>query len=259
MAASTPARLPSAFGPSSLSLRDWVAGGAALLTLAALLTAPQPRLAPPKMAEAPLMQVTLESLPEPEPEQKPSEPQPTTPQTAPPMAAVRPPPLPAPKPVKQVARQPVLAPSSSHQVEETQQQTSQAAPSAPSNAPISANAPAQPTPPPSPPATTGKVAETEEERYVAGLRSYLESIKRYPTSREARIEHPTGIATVWFVLDRAGSLVESGIDHTAGSALLDQAALATLRRGEFKAFPAEVWGDAPTHRFTLKLDFTVSE
>ncbi len=101
------------------------------------------------------------------------------------------------------------------------------------------------------------MAKTPEELYVAGLHQYLETIKRYPTSREARLEHPTGEATVWFVLNRNGGLVEAGLEHSSGSMMLDQAALSTVRRGEYVPFPAEVWADKAEHRFTARLNFTL--
>ena len=113
--------------------------------------------------------------------------------------------------------------------------------------------PAEPAPAPPRPAPTKSV--DMEGGFVAKLRGYLNSIKRYPTGREASMQRPRGKVRVWFVLARGGELKDSGIEDSSNSMLLDGAALATLRRGTFPAFPDDAWPGASTRRFTVDLDF----
>lgn len=225
--------------------RAWLASGYAVAAMLALAFAPVPHLQPPRLPDEQLMQVTLEAVPEPEPEKVPER---APPKIVPPaQPQVQPAVMPREVPKPQKVKQPALAPYAARQV---------AMPAAP---PATEVAEAQPvvSPQPPPPVATGPVAKTPEEIYIAGLHQYLESIKRYPTSREARLEHPSGEAAVWFVLSRDGGLVDSGLEHGSGSMLLDQAALSTVRRGEYHPFPAATWEGKPDHRFTARLNFSV--
>ena len=86
------------------------------------------------------------------------------------------------------------------------------------------------------------------------MRGYLNSIKRYPTGREASVQRPEGKVKLWFVLKRDGSLVDAGIEDSSNSILLDNAGLATVRRGSMPAFDSAFPGEE-THRFTVDLDF----
>jgi len=93
--------------------------------------------------------------------------------------------------------------------------------------------------------------------YVAKVRSYLFSIKRYPTSREARLQRPVGQVELWFVLTRDGRLVDAGIEHSSHSLILDAAALSTVRGGSYPSFPNEVWAGDTSRRFTVVLDYSI--
>ncbi|MFJ3057963.1 TonB family protein [Herbaspirillum sp. NPDC087042] len=128
------------------------------------------------------------------------------------------------------------------------------APATPSAAPVATPAmPAAPAPltPPAPPPSTANI----ESQYVAQLRAHLNSIKRYPTGREASQLRPQGRVRVWFVLRRDGSVVEQGIDSSSNSMLLDDAARKTINRASFTGFPDGAFGGAATHRFTADLEF----
>jgi len=94
-----------------------------------------------------------------------------------------------------------------------------------------------------------------EAGYVGKLRAYLHSIKRYPTGREASQQRPAGTAVIWFTVRRSGELVEAGIEASAASMLLDNAALSTVRRGVYPPFPDEAWAGKAQQRFTVELDF----
>lgn len=99
------------------------------------------------------------------------------------------------------------------------------------------------------------VAPDIEAAFVAKIRAYLNSAKRYPTGREASLSRPSGRARVWFVLRRSGELVDAGIETGSGSMLLDAAALTTVRRASYTAIPDEAWSGQTQHQFSVELDF----
>ena len=94
-----------------------------------------------------------------------------------------------------------------------------------------------------------------EENYISIVRGYLNGIKRYPTGREASIQRPRGKTRIWFVIGRDGRLVDSGIEQSSDSLLLDRTALATVQRGGFPPFPETAWSGQTSHRFTVDLEF----
>lgn len=180
------------------------------------------------------------------------------PPPAPPLA--KPPPVqtpvhqaqPTPAPTPQARLAPV--PESTHP-----DATPVAPPPPPAPAPVvmaPAVAPAPPAPAP-PPVDTGAQARQASAQYVSQLRAYLNSIKRYPNSREARQLRPTGVVKTWVELDRSGQVLDAGIDTSSGTALLDNEALRTLRTGHYPAFPAEAFGGEARHRFVVPLEYLV--
>lgn len=90
---------------------------------------------------------------------------------------------------------------------------------------------------------------------MSQLRAMLDANKRYPTGREASLQRPAGKVVVWFVLARSGALQDSGVEVSSESILLDKAALATVRRSTFPAFPEHAWPGASSHKFTATLDY----
>jgi protein TonB len=111
-----------------------------------------------------------------------------------------------------------------------------------------------PPPPPAPPAPPPPPAVDHNAVYIGKVRAYLNSIKRYPTGREASISHPEGKVRVWFILKRDGSLVDSGIEDSSNSILLDKEGQAAVRRGTMPPFEG-AFGSEEQHRFTVDLDF----
>jgi len=107
--------------------------------------------------------------------------------------------------------------------------------------------PAKPPPPPS--------SAAIENAYVVSVRSLLNANKRYPTGREASLQRPSGKAMVWFVLNRNGTVQEAGIEGSSNSILLDNAAVATVRRTSYTPWPEGSWPGQAQHRFTVTLDF----
>lgn len=95
--------------------------------------------------------------------------------------------------------------------------------------------------------------------YEHKIKGYLESIKRYPTSREARIQRPTGRVGLWIEVNRDGSLKEVGIAKTSDFIILDNAALATVRQGKFPPFPLDTYPGEPFRRFTVTLEYNLEQ
>lgn len=178
-----------------------------------------------------------------------------------PPVVVPPPPIPTPPqivkplpvPVVQPVRQPTppqavsTAPVSSNPSPEV------AAPPKAVAAPVVAPV-TPPAPEPAPPVAKPNNASIEAS-YVSKVRAHLNSIKRYPTGREASQQRPQGKVRVWFVLNRDGSLVEQGIEESSNSMLLDEAARKTINRAAFPAFPESGWAGEATHRFSAELEF----
>ena len=130
-------------------------------------------------------------------------------------------------------------------------QLAAAVPAAP-KAPALTGPPVPPSPAttPAPPSSAGQT-----DRYEAQILRYLESVKRYPSSREARQTRPTGIVTIWFELARSGKVIDAGIEKSSNSSLLDSEALKTVRTSSFPAFPEGVHANADKHRFAAHLSY----
>jgi protein TonB len=163
-----------------------------------------------------------------------------------------PPPPQKPSPVRTVA--PAPAPKAVRAPVKSEPNPTVAAPAA---APVAAAPAAPATPPaavtsPAPPAPV--TSASVEAAYVARLRSAVEAQKHYPTSKDAMLQQPRGTVSVWILLDRKGTLIDAGIDQSRGS-LLNQAALQSVHRASYPAFPAEIYAGETQHRFVVSLDY----
>lgn len=175
--------------------------------------------------------------PVPPPPPAPPPPTPTPPAPAPPRPAA---PVPAPTPAPAPADTPAPAPN----------------PVAPAPAPPPPPAPAPPPPSPAPAPTPPAASAQVGDEYTERLRQYLESIKRNPTSREARLQRPAGTVRVWIELDRSGQLLNSGIETSSGSMILDAEASRLVRGGRYPAFPEQAYAGNATHRFVIPVEYT---
>ena len=163
------------------------------------------------------------------------------------------PPAPTPTPApRQELKQEVMVPAESMRAAPAQSaapvaQTTPAAPSAPV---------AQATPEiPRPVAPQVPPSLSLENNYIASVRSTLNANKRYPTGREASLQRPAGKVKIAFVLARNGSLVEASVEESSNSIILDNAALATVRRTNYAPWPDGTWPSQSQHKFTVSLDF----
>jgi periplasmic protein TonB len=218
--------------------REALSAANALLLMVAMLLLFHPIAHPSKhpAANFPPIELTLVA-----PEIQP--PQPETPVAQPsPTAGPK-----VPRSVAQITDQPIAIPETG---------SAGAAPTVP----VARASPALPAPvvaapvavPPSPPINSGREAEAV---YAGKVRAYLQSIKRYPTGREASLKRPSGTASIWFIVRRNGELADAGVEASSASMLLDSTALTTVRRGAYPAFPDEAWAGKAQQRFTVELDF----
>ena len=122
-------------------------------------------------------------------------------------------------------------------------------------APIKPTAPIAAAPIAAPDQQKTQVASMESE-YASRVRAMLNAIKRYPTGRAASQQRPQGKVKVWFTLARGGSLLEAGVLESSNSNLLDDAALATVRRGVYPSFPANTWEGQDHHKFVAEMEFS---
>jgi protein TonB len=120
------------------------------------------------------------------------------------------------------------------------------------NAPVSAQASAPPAPaaPPAQPPDSAAVNSS----YAARVRAAIEAQKHYPMSKDARLEQPRGTVGVWVELTRDGTIVDAGIEESAGS-ILDRQALETVRRATYPPFPAGAYPGQSQQRFAASLNF----
>jgi protein TonB len=231
-----------------LRFRHEIALAATILIFSALFEMPQISVERPHEIPPPTMQLTLEAPPPPPP----APPQPVTPPTPVPPPPPQPvtaesaehPLAPPPKPV--VVKK--LPPKIKH-VKAIQPPKPATPPAPPSQAAPQA-APAPPTPaPPGPVQSAGPLNAS----YDALVTAEVKSLHHYPTGREALTQHPQGTAIVSFTLNRDGSLADASIATASGSILLDKAALETVQRAHYPAFPDGAYPGESSHSFTVDL------
>lgn len=176
------------------------------------------------------------------------------PEPPPPPPALPPPPLTPPPLVVQVPVPVVIPQAMPPPTVQTQPVAPPPAPPPPVTAVETPRPAVTVTAPPTPP-PTGAQRATPEEIYSAGLRAYMNGIKRYPTSREARQLRPQGTVRVWISIDRAGQLLDAGVDGSSGSLLIDNEALRTVRNGHFPPVPAEAYAGLNAIRFVIPIEY----
>jgi len=91
--------------------------------------------------------------------------------------------------------------------------------------------------------------------YEAALKEYIEKIKRYPTSRDARLSRPEGTVRIFIELGRRGDLLSYSVVNTSGSNLLDMESLRTIKGGSYSPFPDEAFVGETTHKFFVNMKY----
>jgi len=128
----------------------------------------------------------------------------------------------------------------------------------PVTAPVTPPRPAQASVAAQPVAAKPMATVSGDDIYISRLRTYVLSRKKYPSGRDASLVKPVGTVRAWIVLDRQGGVRESGIEQSADSIILDNAALKLLRSGSYPVFPDEAFAGQATHRFMFDLEYKLS-
>lgn len=107
----------------------------------------------------------------------------------------------------------------------------EAAPARPNEqGPTSAPAAQAAAPPATPAPPAARIASNVRDGWQGRVLAQLEKHRRYPgNARSLRVQ---GTAYVRFRMNRGGQVLSAAIQRSSGSAILDQAALATLRRAQ---------------------------
>jgi protein TonB len=173
---------------------------------------------PEKPAER--TEIKLEPPPEPEPQPEPLVTQPDNEIVAEPSPT--PTAIPPPRPRDEIERARAKERQEKDQQAKRQRRASLA--SAPSTAPRQARRAAAPAP------GAGARDRHALPNWTSQLVARLERYKRYPVAAQARGEH--GVAQLAFSVDRNGRVHNARIVRSSGSALLDRATLALVRRAQ---------------------------
>ncbi|BAQ72692.1 periplasmic energy transduction protein TonB5 [Pseudomonas sp. Os17] len=209
----------------------------ALVDAAELLAAAEP---PPPPEPLPV---------EPEPPQVVPEEEPLVIEPPKPKPVVKPKP-PAPKPLVAKPQPPKPAPAAVAQSTPVAPQPAVAAAPKPVAPPAAVPAPA--------PAPAAPSSAIKESLYTAALRKELEKHKQYPSGREASLQRPQGDVVIWLEVDRAGNVLDSGIENKASNMLLNRAAQTSLRRVEkVSPFPSDAFSGKNKQRFTATFSYNV--
>lgn len=90
----------------------------------------------------------------------------------------------------------------------------------------------------------GQFTQAASNRYDALIAGHLERFKRYPAAGRGA----AGTVLVRFTVNRKGEVTRSEVTKSSGHSVLDDEALATLRRASpFPAFPSAKPGDIETY------------
>jgi len=108
---------------------------------------------------------------------------------------------------------------------------------------------------PSPSQVVAPASQILETDYVRKVQGMLNATKRYPTGRQASQERPQGKVRIVFVLNRSGALQSAKVQDSSNSNLLDDSALAGVRRATYPAFDADLWKGQETHEFLVDIEF----
>jgi protein TonB len=95
--------------------------------------------------------------------------------------------------------------------------------------------------------------------YVSELKAYLEKIKKYPSSREARLSRPQGTVTLSLLITRSGQLLEVRVLTTSHSNILDSEAVKSIKTASLPAFPKEAFMGEDSHEFSVNMNYTLTE
>ena len=188
-----------------------------------------PRKLPARNSSAPAPPAAASTPPrDPPPPARPPAPAPVTPPTATAVATTPP----TPKPPEPAPPQPA-APQSPPPQTAAQPQLTATGPSQDTGAGLQAQDQTEADTTNGPPAATAELdARLQDARagYEARLGAWLNRHKRYPL--RARQRRQEGTALLRFTVDRNGTVIDYSLQESSGSALLDRAVLALIKRAQ---------------------------
>ena len=191
---------------------------------------PPPEPPPPPPPEPPVVEPPPPVPPEvvlPEPPPPPPPPPPPRPEPPKPKPIVRPPP-PRPRPPR---------------IEE-------AAPPPPQTY----SAPVAPVMQPPAPAATPSPPSNAVVNWRGQISARLARAKRYPEQARARGE--TGTVMAVFTVDRAGRVLSASVSRTSGSIMLDEEAIAAIKRADLPPMPPEMTEATMTFPVPFRFDLS---
>ncbi|MBV8343062.1 MAG: energy transducer TonB [Gammaproteobacteria bacterium] len=163
-------------------------------------------------------------------------------QFAPPEARpLPPPPAPPPPRMRRVPVEPALAPV-----------VIEPPPVASEAPPADAVLVAAPAPPSAQP---GDSHPDLEAQYAAALRADIDARTRPPDTIQYRLRRPSGEVRVRFVLRRSGEVEAVALLRSAGSPILDEAALNIVSSGHYPPMPAKAFVGEAHHVFVVTIEF----
>ncbi len=204
--------------------------------------APEPVSTPSPPTDVPPGPQQTLSEPDPAPEEPPKI-------SAPPSPAANPPvPVPKPEKPRKIVKKHKPAPHLKQPVPD------KTPPAEQTTAPPSTEAPPAPAQAAPAPGASSSHASQSPATWQGALLARLEKYKRYPA--EAMADHQEGVPMLHFSMDRKGHVLSANIEGSSGHALLDQEALALVRRAEPLPVPPDsVEGDPVT--LTVPIEFYI--
>ncbi len=98
-----------------------------------------------------------------------------------------------------------------------------------------------------------------DSQYVGQLKAYLEKIKKYPSSREARLARPQGTVTLSLTISRSGQLMDVHVLNSSHSNILDAEAMKSVKTANLPAFPQDAFANEASHEFSVNLNYTLEQ
>jgi protein TonB len=98
-----------------------------------------------------------------------------------------------------------------------------------------------------------------DSQYVGQLKAYLDKIKKYPSSREARLARPQGTVTLSLTISRSGQLMDVHVLNSSHSNILDAEAIKSVKTANLPAFPQDAFANEASHEFSVNLNYTLEQ
>lgn len=95
--------------------------------------------------------------------------------------------------------------------------------------------------------------------YTIQISNHLNSIKKYPSFKEAQQNRPNGVVEVSFELNRKGEVLIVKIVKSSGSSLLDNYTVSILQKTRFPPMPIDINIGESSHVYTTRLKYSADD